>query len=393
MNGWGKFSGVMCALALLLAGCGVLGQDGRQEANRSASESGRASPITSRATTVTVASSGDILIHVPVRTSAQSWAEATGARSEFDFDPMFAGVKKELSEPDVMICHQETPISATNDDLSPPGSMIYSAPSQIATAIKKAGIDGCSTASNHVLDRAAEGITTTRNQLAKAGLKVAGPTSDRDKDGMPAIYEASGVKVANLSYTYTLPNQSAPNTTVPPGQEHLEKYLWPKLGAKGILADAKRAKKSGSDLVTVNIHWGGEYQVDPSTEQRELAKKLTASPYVDGIFGAHAHVIQPCSTINGKTVFYGLGNFLSNQGPGTVGTLDEYNADGAIAQYTFTRSASGNWSQKASYQPTMVDVKDRHQITASTPQNNPESFSRTRSRMNKLGDCKATAAG
>lgn len=389
----GKTFTTITAVALLLTGCSLpFGGSETDAPSDGSAPSGAASGQRStepEPKTVTVASSGDVLIHVPVRDSAKAWAKENGSSQEFDFGPMFAGVTKHLSSPDVMICHQETPISADNKDLSGRGSLIYSAPKQLPGAMKKTGIDGCSTASNHVMDRQSDGIATTRNQLTSAGLKVAGPTVKESTHVTPALYKTDGVTVANLSYTYTLINYAEPNTEVPAGLEHLGKYLWPKVGAEGIIADAKRAKKAGADLVTLNIHWGGEYQVDPSDDQVELAKELTASPYVDGIFGAHAHVIQPCSTMNGKTVFYGLGNFLSNQGPGTAGTLDEYNADGAIAKYTFTRSASGRWTQKASYQPTMVDVSDRHKITASTQKSNPESYDRTKSRMNKLGDCTA----
>lgn len=398
MRARGKTVTTIAAAGLLLAGCSLPFSDAKDEGRVTESGSHGAKGSSNGAddnekkpVSVTVASSGDILVHVPVRESAQWWAKERDSKEKYEFDPMFSGVEKALKEPDVMICHQETPISATNKDLSQPGSLIYNVPSEIAPAMKKAGFDGCDTASNHVWDRTADGLPTTRKQLTKSGLKVAGPTLDPKKPGMPAMYEVKGVKIANLAYTYTLLNQSSPNTKVPPGQEHLAKYLWPKIGAKGIIADAKKAKKAGADLVVLNMHWGGEYVVDPTKDQTKLAKTLATSPYVDGIFGAHAHVVQPCSTIKGKTVFYGLGNFLSNQGPGTVGTLDEYNADGAIAKYTFTRSVKGTWSQKASYQPTMVGVDDRHRITTSTPKSNPKSFNRTKTRMNKLGDCKATA--
>lgn len=399
MRTWGKTVTTIAAAGLVLSGCSLPFTDAKEsgkvtESERSSGEgSGDANSEESEPVSVTVASSGDILVHVPVRQSAEQLAKSSGTSRTYDFDPMFAGVKKQISEPDVAICHQETPISATNDDLSPPGSLIYNVPHEIAPAMKRAGFDGCDTASNHVWDRTAKGVTTTRKQLKKAGLKVAGPTLDAKDPGMPAMYEAKGVKIANLAYSYTILNQSSPNTKTPPGQENLGRYLWPKIGAKGIIADAKKAKKAGADLVVLNMHWGGEYVVEPSKEQTDLAKKLAASPYIDGIFGAHAHLIQPCSTIKGKTVFYGLGNFLSNQGPGTMGTLDEYNADGAIAKYTFERDDKGTWSQRASYQPTMVDGKKQHRITASTPESNPESFKRTKTRMNKLGDCKATATG
>lgn len=388
----------------VLAGCSLpFDDDARSDASTSESSAAASSAKSSSKSssdggddaakepaTVTVTGSGDILVHVPVRESAKKFAKDNNSSTEYDFDPIFAAVKKTLSDADVSICHQETPISATNDDLSRPGSLVYNVPKEIAPALKKAGYDGCETASNHVWDRGATGIDTTNEALKKAGLKVAGPVTAGKPKGMPAIYDVKGVKVANLSYSYSILNQSGPNTALPPGQPQLGEYLWPKLGVQGILADAKKAKASGADLVVVSMHWGTEYEKSPTKDQSAMAKQLLASPDVDGIFGAHAHLIQPCQSFGGKTVFYGLGNFLSNQGPGTIGTLGPDNADGAIAKYTFTRGSDGKWTQKASFQPTMVHRAERHEIELSTPKANPDSYKRTVTAMGKLGSCSAT---
>lgn len=339
--------------------------------------------------TVTVTGTGDILIHRPVSDDALALAKANHTGTKFDYDPMFVHVKPLLSAADVSICHQETPISS-GDELSARGSLVYTVPKEIAPALAKAGFDGCETASNHTWDQGLKGITSTRAQLKAAGLQVAGPTDSASDPGMPAIYEAKGVKIADLSYTYTILNQSGPNTNLPPGAPWLKRWLWPVRGVQGILDDAKKAKAAGADLVIVNIHWGTEYQKMPTQDQTMMAKALLASPDVDGIFGAHAHVIQPCQTIDGKTVFYGLGNFLSNQGSGQAAILGPANADGVIAKYTFSRAANGTWTQKASYQPTMVNLADDHTVELSTPTTNADSFNRTKTILNKLGDCSAT---
>lgn len=381
--------------SLLLASCSSGSGDddpGGSQQSQTLPPSGQTTGDGKEPVSVSVTGTGDILIHVPVVKNAAANAQRSGAGTTYDFDPMFAEVKPVLSAADVSICHQETPISATNDDLSKPGSLVYNVPREIAADMKDAGFDGCETASNHTWDRGAKGIDNTRKQLTDAGLKVAGPTTSETDPGMPAIYEAKGVKIANLSYTYTILNQSGPNTNLPAGAEYLKRYSWPLRGSAGIIADAKKAKEAGADLVVVSVHWGTEYEATPTADELKLANEMLNSPYVDGIFGAHAHLIQPCSTINGKTVFYGLGNFLSNQGLGQAGTLSDKNADGAIAKLTFTRGADGKWTQKATYQPTMVDIPGKHVIRLSTPSTNPDSFNRTKTMMGKLGDCKATAS-
>ena len=60
------------------------------------------------------------------------------------------------------------------------------------------------------------------------------------------------------------------------------------------------------------MHWGTEYQSEPSSEQKRQAEYL-ASLGVDIIIGTHPHVIQPVTYIDDTLVIYSLGNFISAQ--------------------------------------------------------------------------------
>lgn len=341
-------------------------------------------------TTVTVAASGDILIHGPVRRNAAAFAQQNG-KTGFDFDPMFAPIKTALSKADVTICQQETPISANDTNLEHTG-LVYNAPKEIATAEKNAGFDGCSFASNHTWDMQLAGVQQTPVTLEKAGLKVAGATPSASGAGEPAIYQVGDVKVAQFAYAYSVINKAGPSPEVPSSAPWLADASWPAEGVKGILAEAKKAKEAGADIVVISMHWGEEYQQAPTADQTTYAKELLASPYVDAIYGAHAHVIQPCSTLSGKYVFYGMGNFLSNQGEGQASILTDANADGVIPTVTFTKTATG-WSQTATYQPTHVDIPAHHIINPTSATQNPTAYARVVKAMDSLGDCQATPVG
>lgn len=340
---------------------------------------------------VTVSGSGDILLHTAIGQEAAGYASAAG-RKGYDFDPMFAQVRSAISAADLALCHQETPISTTDTDLSVPGSLVFNVPREIAGTLKRAGYDGCDMASNHTIDRGLAGMASTRRQLTDAGLKVSGPSADAKTSGKPAVYDVKGVQIAHLAYTYTFPNSDGPTTAVPSGAPWLRSSLWPAAGARGIISDATAAKKAGAALVIVSIHWGREGVQQPTADQVALAGALTKSPAVDAIFGTHAHIVQPCTELNGKFVFYGLGNFISNQGPGH-GPQTESNRDGVLAQITFTRTASGRWSQRASYQPTHVNTTARHTVQFSTPDSDAASWKRTQRAMNALRSCPAVADG
>jgi len=64
------------------------------------------------------------------------------------------------------------------------------------------------------------------------------------------------------------------------------------------------------DRIVVTPHWGkeAEYAYQPSPQQRKRAKQWIEAG-ADGVVGHHPHVIQGCEQIEGKPVFYSVGNF------------------------------------------------------------------------------------
>ena len=140
------------------------------------------------------------------------------------------------------------------------------------------------------------------------------------------------------------------------------------------------------------MHWGKEYSIPASTEQRELAAKLLASDDVDTILGTHVHVPQSCEKINGKYVVYGMGNFLSNQGPSVNSSLEPSTQDGMIVDVKLTKGDDGKVTQQLTYQPTHVNLAG-HVIELATPTKNADAYGRVKAAMTQLGSkCDATPA-
>jgi poly-gamma-glutamate synthesis protein (capsule biosynthesis protein) len=73
-----------------------------------------------------------------------------------------------------------------------------------------------------------------------------------------------------------------------------------------------RLAKSLSDFVIVTIHWGSELLDWPNQYQRSSAEWLIKNG-TDLIIGHHPHVIQSPEIINGKPVFFSIGNHLFDQ--------------------------------------------------------------------------------
>lgn len=251
---------------------------------------------------VTVAFTGDLLTHAPVSRQAAAYGGATGV--PYDYGPMFAAVAPTLSAADVAICHLETPLSPDGTNLST--YPVYNVPRELAPAVAGAGWDGCTVASNHALDAWDTGVHATLDVLDAAGLRHSGTARSAEEAATPTTYEVEGVTIASLSYTYGLNGFSLPED---------QPWLVNLIDPERILADAAAARQAGADLVVVGLHWGEQYVTEPTADQSALARQLLASPDVDLIVGAHAHVVQPVEQIDGEYVVYGLGNFLSNQSP------------------------------------------------------------------------------
>lgn len=376
-----------------LAGCG-LSADSRAPSSAGAAAVTTSVDLATRGddgpVTFTILGSGDLLTHVPVRTSAQRYATAPAT---YDFGPMFAEVAPAISAADVAICHMETPLSPTNTNLSRPGVLVFNTPHELIDGVRDAGWDGCDFATNHSYDQGIKGINDTRRVITGAGLQYAGPNGSAKAPRVVGWYTAEDVQIAHLAYSYTILNNFGPNTETPPEGRYLAASLWPARKAAGIIADARKARKAGAEVVVVSLHWGAEYQTEPTQEQKALAAALLGSPEVDLILGTHVHVVQPCDQIDGKFVFYGLGNFLSNQGPSQGATLRPETQEGMMATVTVTRRADGTFEQTATFQPTRVDL-DGHVVRPTSRTSHQASWQRVVDDVQSLeGGCPAVPLG
>lgn len=330
--------------ALILVLRAVLDKDNfpppfTQGANTSAAPvdgASAAAPAAPEPVRLTVAASGDLLIHEPV--AARALEDGGGDR--YDFRPMFEQIKPWIEEADLAICHVEVPMT----DAPPTGYPVFNAPPDLAGAISDTGWDACSMASNHTLDQGQEGIEETTAALDRADVAHAGAHVSEADSRRTTMLEADGVQVALLAYTEMTNGIPLPE----PWSVDLAK-------AREILADARQAREDGADAVLVNLHAGEEYVPEPSESQRELARELTASDDVTAVIGQHVHVPQPIDEVNGKMVVYGEGNLVSNQ---TEACCPAASQDGYIALLDLEIRAEGESVRSARYVPVHVQHPD-----------------------------------
>jgi poly-gamma-glutamate synthesis protein (capsule biosynthesis protein) len=286
---------------------------------------------------LSVAATGDLLIHTPVAQRAL----ALGGGRRYDFAPLFAPVRRPIARADLALCHVETPLVPGPVQ----GYPVFRTPPDLAGSVRRVGWDACSTASNHSLDAGQYGIGTTLRALRRAGVKATGTARSARARRRTTMIRVKGVRVAFLSYTAVSNGQTVP---------HPWSVNWASPGP--ILRDARRARRRGARLVIVNIHWGTEFVAAVSPQQRALARRLTRSPAIDAIVGQHAHVVQPIRRVRGKPVVYGEGNLISNQ---TAGCCPAASQDGLIALIDFVvRPNRRVRARRIRYIPTWVRHPD-----------------------------------
>jgi poly-gamma-glutamate synthesis protein (capsule biosynthesis protein) len=287
----------------------------------------------------TLIASGDVLPHGPVLERARAYGRRVGESN--DFRPMFADLRPIVAGADLAVCHLEVPLSRNTEHIS--SWPAFNAPPQLARALRWAGYDACSTASNHSMDQGPAGIAATLEVMDAAGLRHAGMARNPNEAQASTIVVVRGLRVGLLSYTYGLNSGR-----LPPGRPWLVKTIDP----RRIIADARAARQAGAQFIVVLLHWGQEYQSTPTPFQREVAKRLLAAPEVDLILGHHVHVVQPIERVGRKWVAYGMGNSLSNQTPSCCAAGSQ---DGVLVKVTVAEQAGRLSVREVGYVPTWVE--------------------------------------
>lgn len=249
----------------------------------------------------TLVATGDVLPHEPVNASAGG-----------DFSALLSGLDPWVQGADLALCHMEVPVAPAGTRAS--GYPMFGAEPQLVTDLREQGWDGCSTASNHSVDRAYPGVVTTLDAFDAVGLGHAGTARSAEEQAQPQLYTLQRadrtLTVAHLSMTYGL--NGLPMPAEAPWAVDL-------LDADRVIGQAAAAREAGADLVVVSMHAGVEYTSQPTPEQVDAATRIAASGQVDLVIGHHAHVPQPMELLpggpdgTGMWVAYGLGNYVSNQ--------------------------------------------------------------------------------
>ena len=268
--------------------------------------------------TFTIGAVGDVLPHdTPIATAA---ADAGG--DGYDFGPMLEATRPWSEGVDLMLCNFEVPLSMPGE--TPSGYPSFGAPEELPGNLVDLGYDGCSTGTNHTLDRGADNAMYTLDTFDEVGLGHAGSARSQDEADSPQLYtiERGGqtVTVAQIGGSY-----GTNGIPIPSDAPWVINTFSPDIMNPGnydptqIIEQATAAREAGADLVVATLHWGVEYQLAANVEQTAMAQALADSGQIDLVVGTHPHVPQPFALLDGGPdddgmwVAWSLGNFISNQ--------------------------------------------------------------------------------
>lgn len=225
---------------------------------------------------VTFVATGDVMLGRSINTHSVSIN---------DYQWYFSSTKDFLSQADLSLINLESPL-LDPCPLTDTG-MVFCGTTKNLQGLRAAGIDLANLANNHIGNFGRSGFDSTFSLLKSVGISPLGVTN-------PIYRTVRSQKFAFVAYT-----------DIPTGP-----FVAKAEGDK-IRLDIQEAKHF-ADIVIMTIHFGNEYQAQPSSRQKEIAH-LAINAGADVVIGHHPHWVQPIEIYKGKLIFYSLGNFVFDQ--------------------------------------------------------------------------------
>lgn len=271
-------------LLLALVACG----------RRTASQGDSAVPDnSSHGDSLVILFTGDVLLDRGVR----PLAEAKGVQW------LFEGVDSLFHRADATVINLECPLT---ESVTPLGKkFIFRAEPRWADDLRRVGITHAAVANNHSNDQGRQGFLSTLTCLQQANIVPLGSYRVGQSPQPVYINKKGAGRVALFNAVlFALENWM-------PGEGAGEVPC--QVDAQ-TLAEAVRRHKDQwpGDRVVCVLHWGVEFQSQPTQPQRAEARLLVEAG-ADAIIGHHPHVVQPLAYVHGVPVAYSLGNFVFDQ--------------------------------------------------------------------------------
>lgn len=326
-------------LILIVSGCKSCSRHRRQKA----AEQKALQEAKANSGDASIGFTGCMILHQPI---LDRYRTEDGT---YDFTEPYQYIKKYYEKPDLMACEMEGSISDEANGYF--GHPLFKYPAVFMDNLADTGIDLQLLATNHVYDGMAAGLQTTLDSYEQSGLAYTGIRTDKDKKRW-IIMKAGPIHVGIADYTYGTPSQF--NALQIDGDDAELINMFDEANPEDFYADVEKQvaamKKKGAEFIIYVLHWGVEYQLEPSEEQMAIAQEL-CNLGVDAVIGGHPHVEQPIDVLESEDgshkmfCIYSVGNAFSNQREGNA--MDSHHCeDGLILTLKLHKDLKGKVSYK-----------------------------------------------
>ncbi len=257
---------------------------------------------------VSISFTGDIIMHIPVKSSASAHAiidkDSKTSKNNNGFNFLYEKIRPVLQQSDIVVGNMEFPVS-------PPFQSrprYFNCPPDGIAAMKWAGFTMVTIANNHLLDQGEQAVPSTLRYLSRYGMDCIGvaPTEESARAGI--VKTVRGIRIGFIGYAGYL---NFPRQKKTAG--YRLNWLY---DLEDVKKDIEELRRKCDYLVMVS-HAGIEYDTVPSPRDVEVYRKCVENG-VDLVVAHHPHLLQPMEKVvaaDGREcyIFYSLGNFISNQ--------------------------------------------------------------------------------
>lgn len=354
-----KLKALILSLACLLTLCSC-SKNVENQADQVSEVASNSEP--SIVSSATIGNMGDLLIHSPILNAYYS-----KENDSYNFDSIFTYIKPYVQKHDYAAVDLEG--SLAGSDYS--GYPMFRCPDSLIDSAKNAGFDMFLIANNHSNDGLSQGFMRTMDVLSEKGVDYIGSRqSDSYKNYI--VKDINGIKIGMVNYTYgTISNDQVVAVNGILSTEETSKLInvfdYNNLDSFYSKQEQviKNMKDDGAEAIVYYMHWGTEYLLDSSPQQKEIAQKL-CDLGVDVIVGGHPHVVEPIEVLSSNALdkkmvcLYSMGNAISNQRKELLmeDITTGHTEDGLLFTIGFSKYSNGDVVlSKVDALPTWVNMK------------------------------------
>ncbi|MDI7259376.1 MAG: CapA family protein [Thermodesulfobacteriota bacterium] len=242
-----------------------------------------------------------------------------------DPDSIFKHVTHVIKSADIAFCQLETNYSERGTPL-PQARVPMRAHPRNAPAIRNAGFNVVSFASNHHYDYGSEALLDTIEVMRKTGIELIGVGKNIAEARKPQIVNCKGTQIGFLAYSSILPlgywaEANKPGCAPIRGFTLYEQVEHDQPGTparihsfahesdKAAMIEDIERLKAQVDIVMVSMHWGIHFKEAEIAMYQKKVGYAALDAGADVILGHHAHILKAIEIYKGKPIFYSLCNF------------------------------------------------------------------------------------